>query len=477
MSVPTWSGDEHTLGNFRYRVLWFRVLLIAGVSIGLTGSFAAGYKAGERAPRVAQLTAHKAAAVEAQPTSDPDLHHDCVTFDVLEFEDDEPSPSISAEAREALLADAKTLDDQDRARIAGELAQSREIKKRLHSQNISLNFDGTPFSEGIDFLRDITQLNFVVTRDAQELVEDESVEISLRLKNISLVNAINLILASNESLAYRIQEGVIVIHTFDELPEDLVLEVYVVRDIVAGETRQAGGFALDADALIELLETCGLGDEGSLEYQRGTLIVRKSAASHPKIRKLLAYLRGAEQAEAQEPAWIKTYQDLLASRKVTLNFAETPLSDVVSFLQDITGLNITIGSGVNAEETIVSIRLREVLLEDALRLILEQADLGMSYRNQTLLIEQRYSDAVCGAFTLEILDVRDLRGWLEPDTIVELVTNAVGEDLWDDPASIQMHRGQLILQQTANGRAAVKTVLAKLRVSRAKSLAEVESGS
>ena len=199
-----------------------------------------------------------------------------------------------------------------------------EIKNRLDSQQISLNFDGTPFNEAIDFLRDITGLNYVVTRDAKDLIDNEGVEVSLRLKNISLKNALNLILNSNESLQWRIENGVIKIGTEEDKNEELVLEFYDVNEIVSsppdypapklGLNLQAGGGGggaaggqltfyddeggeeaggIESEKLIELIEG-KLGEEdeeGSVEYSGGVLIVRKTLRAHQKIIKLLEALR------------------------------------------------------------------------------------------------------------------------------------------------------------------------------------------
>jgi type II secretory pathway component GspD/PulD (secretin) len=198
-----------------------------------------------------------------------------------------------------------------------------DIKNRLDSQQISLNFDGTAFDEAIDFLRDITGLNYVVTKDAKDLIENESVTVSLRLKNISLKNALNLILASNESLQWRIESGVLKIGTEEDKNEELVLEFYDVNEIVStppdypapklglnlsggGSSGASGGQltfddgdedeetgGIESEKLIELIEG-KLGEtdeEGSVEFSGGVLIVRKTLAGHIKIQQLLEALR------------------------------------------------------------------------------------------------------------------------------------------------------------------------------------------
>lgn len=476
MSVPTWSGDEHTLGTFRFRVLWFRVLLLAGVGASLAGAYGAGHSVGrqeqrpaaKRSPLSVEVTTAKLDA--ATPATDSGVldWDDCIDFE------DGPSKALTQAEERALLDEARARCERDLAQREAARAKDAPVLAKLESQTISLNFDQTPFNEALDFLRDLTRLNFVVSVDARDLIEEESVEVSLRLKDISLINAVKLILAAHEELTFRVKEGVIWIETTDAEPE-LTLEAYAVEDIVSGRLQGKGGASLDADALVELIETLHESDHGSLEYtsgeegQKGTLLVRRSEAEQAQIRKLLSYLRTLElEATPSEPKWIAHYRAALAKRSVTLNFVETPLSDVVDFLQDITGLNLTIASGVDSDQIEVTIRLREVRLEDALAILLEQTDLSRSYVNETLLIHDP-CDLSHARYTLEILDVRDLTTWLDADSLVELVLNGVGEDAWDDPASVEVHRGQLILRQTAAQREQVREVLAKLRYSRAQS--------
>ncbi|MBX3470109.1 MAG: hypothetical protein KF878_24805 [Planctomycetes bacterium] len=211
---------------------------------------------------------------------------------------------------------------------------------------------------------------------------------------------------------------------------------------------------------------------------------------------------GIAEAEDREPDWIRDYRQVLKSRKVTLNFPQTPFSEVVSFLQDITGLNITVSPQVDQESSTVSLRLRDIPLEDALRLILEQTRLAMTFRNETLLITQ--PEDARGNYHLEIYDVQDLlsripdfpgdqirlqqqgggggggagaagggfsfesgeeaEGFvLEPDQLEQIVTNSVGEDNWDSPASIEIHKGQIIINQTRELHGQIRDVLKNLR--------------
>ncbi len=60
----------------------------------------------------------------------------------------------------------------------------------------------------------------------------------------------------------------------------------------------------------------------------------------------------------------------------------------------------------------------------------------------------------------ELLSVEETAGsGLDPDQLEMIVTSAVGEDLWDDPASIEIERGRLIVVQTAQVHAKIAKLL------------------
>ncbi|MDF1665701.1 MAG: hypothetical protein P1V97_28335, partial [Planctomycetota bacterium] len=202
--------------------------------------------------------------------------------------------------------------------------ESIQIKRSLSSRRIDLNFENTPFTDCINFLRDITGLNFVISKEAGDAASGDG-EISLRLKQITLKNALELMLGQmGGDLDYSIRDGAIVLTTKDENKAELFLEFYEVSSIInnindypgpevglsnsgAGQSGSTGpSFDLGGDdddepkggigseKLIELIEQVqGESEEGNIEVSGGVLIVRKPAAVHRKIIKLLEALRRA----------------------------------------------------------------------------------------------------------------------------------------------------------------------------------------
>jgi Flp pilus assembly secretin CpaC len=98
------------------------------------------------------------------------------------------------------------------------------------------NFEGTTFTEAIDFFRDATGANiFVNTRALDAAGVDRATPISLKFHNVKFSKALDTILAmvgGQTKLAYDIDEGVITISTADQLNQNVVQEVYDIRDLL-----------------------------------------------------------------------------------------------------------------------------------------------------------------------------------------------------------------------------------------------------
>ncbi len=376
-------------------------------------------------------------------------------------------PTDPAVLREAEVRTAALDAERERAR-----ARLEALRGELRAQEVTLDIDQVPFGECIDALRELTGWNIVVSGDAQHLVDVEHVTVSVKLRNISCEATLQVVLACHEQLTFRVDEPRLIrIETRSEEEAELRLEVYDIADILSGATRAKGGFQVDADELIELLELVR-GDResgGSADVSGDVLILRRAHEDHEQARELLRYLRGDKSREnGGRPAWIDDLEKKLEKR-VSLDFRDTHLGDVVSQLQELSGADIFIGRQVDVddEETRVFLRVKDVSLKDALKLILEQTRLGSRYRDEALFLcppEELHDPC-----TLRILDVRDL-GWMSADTLEQAIRNATGPARWDAPASIRLHRDQLIVYQTPAMHEAIDEVVAKLRLGHARNL-------
>jgi type II secretory pathway component GspD/PulD (secretin) len=204
----------------------------------------------------------------------------------------------------------------------------------------------------------------------------------------------------------------------------------------------------------------------------------------------------------QEPIEIQHIKRILNTRTVTLSFTDTSLANVMSFLQDITGLNIVIDPRVDATVTL-TLRLREIVLKNALQLIMDQTGFMYIFKENTIFITEEgtipgqgifeiynVSDILARIPNFEGPDVRvfdpeagggvgggpitfdDTEGESEgepfgPEELIELIKQATGEENWPEEAggfgTIEHHRGQLIVINTREMHKKVEAILGNLR--------------
>lgn len=173
--------------------------------------------------------------------------------------------------------------------------------------------------------------------------------------------------------------------------------------------------------------------------------------------------RQGDQPDLGQPEWVEAYERILDTRSVTLNFPETRFDEAVGFLQDITGLNITIGAGVDAAAKTVSVRLRDIRLRDALEILLTQVELARVYQNETILIvpsDQRPRRNEPASWPLPPPDTaRSARARELGAEVRAHVVATLGEEAWRAPASLDLGQERLIVSQTEAGHSAIQAYL------------------
>jgi hypothetical protein len=131
-------------------------------------------------------------------------------------------------------AEETSLDKTPTGTFTGdEAVTADEIARRLDNQRLTLNFDGTGFAEALDFMRDATGLNIVVSPKAKDLTENAP-KLKLKLKDVKMRNALELVLTQTDAqLRYGVKHGVLEIGVNDDWKDrNLVLDVIEVKDLV-----------------------------------------------------------------------------------------------------------------------------------------------------------------------------------------------------------------------------------------------------
>jgi hypothetical protein len=90
------------------------------------------------------------------------------------------------------------------------------IFRKLELQQVTVHFQDTPFNDCLDFLRDITGLNIVVSRRAQDILDAENITVNLRLRDIKLKSVLALMLEVSDELTYGVKYDVLYIGTKED---------------------------------------------------------------------------------------------------------------------------------------------------------------------------------------------------------------------------------------------------------------------
>lgn len=206
----------------------------------------------------------------------------------------------------------------------------------------------------------------------------------------------------------------------------------------------------------------------------------------------------------EDPVEIQQIKKILNSRKVSLTFEEATLADVVSFLQDITNLNITIDPTIDDPDATINLNLKDILLKNALNIICDQLGKVYVFRGNVIFITDKGREHGKGIF--EIYNVTDLLSkindfegpslkiynpeegdaggaggisfdfddeedtgpWLNPDNLKDLIIQGTGGyDAWEEDetgfGTLTFHRGQMIVINTREVHREIRRILHNLR--------------
>ena len=208
----------------------------------------------------------------------------------------------------------------------------------------------------------------------------------------------------------------------------------------------------------------------------------------------------AAQQDPTDP--VRQIRDKLTALKITVDFNNAKLDDVIAYFQEFSGLNFHLDADVRTKEVEgaggVTLKVKEISMKSALKLVLNPRDLGCVYRDGVILITTK---AKLGTQTVtRVYDVRDLvfqlrdfagprveltvpggagaalagasfsleeepKGELTADFLQDLIKSNTGERSWDDSsvASISQINGLLVISQTKSVHEEIRRLLDLLR--------------
>lgn len=152
----------------------------------------------------------------------------------------------------------------------------------------------------------------------------------------------------------------------------------------------------------------------------------------------------------------------------TLEFIETPLTDVVEFLQDLHDIPVKLDRrnlddlGISTDEPI-TVNLKGISLRSALRLMLNDLDLEAVIESEVLLITT--AERASAMLDVRVYETRSLKDF-PPDALADAITATVAPDSWQEaggPGAVRALPGCLVVRQTAQTHRQIVALLEQLK--------------
>ncbi len=220
------------------------------------------------------------------------------------------------------------------------------------------------------------------------------------------------------------------------------------------------------------------------------------------MRILAALIIALAQESGRSAPEVQRVRDKLAATKITLDFNNAKLDEVIAYFQEYSGLNFHLDADVRTKEgedpARITLKVKEISLKTALKLILNPRELGCVYRDGVILITTK---AKLGTQTVtRVYDVRDLlfrlrdfagprveltvpggagaalagasftleeepKGELTEEFLLDLIKTNTGEQSWEDSSasSISQINGLLVISQTKPVHEEIRRLLDLLR--------------
>jgi tetratricopeptide (TPR) repeat protein len=355
-------------------------------------------------------------------------------------------------------------------REAKEEIWAARINDALQTAKVSFDFDKKPLQDVVAHLGTVSGLNIVLDPEA---VRDGPLDVTLRVKDMPLQSALNWTLKL-AGLKYTLKDGAIFISAPERLYEKPVLRMYEVTDLTIDITKFEGRQqALAGDS--------GYATTGRVRSEHEAVFTpaAPSLAGGPEApsrrrRPIVVF----DDKEAR-PQWEERIREAL-NKKVSFDFAETPLEDVVAFLSNLADVAMVVDwSAVGKERPNVTLRVNEMRLADALSWIVKLTGVTYVLKDEAVFITK--PDSLTEKVVLRIYDVVGLvqefqrakprqRGeeLVTGEALAEFVKKVIAPGTWDERGDVlgytaEYRTGKLLVVHTPEVQDQVAQLLANLQ--------------
>jgi Ca-activated chloride channel family protein len=288
-------------------------------------------------------------------------------------------------------------------------AEDKEILEKLRSIRITIDMQNAPLTAIVDYIREISGLNMHITG-----VENADSEMmTFKGADLLMDGALRALLGPRR-LAYIVRDGVVLITSADRLAKQVTLELYDVQDLTYGMKDFPGvDLSLAGDA----------------------------------PRSALRFLERTGSAEVDVDSDLLSIQRKLDLMRIDLAFRKATFDDVLSYLQDFSGLRFQVDEEAKARvgSNRVDLVGKDLRLKDALERLLEPFGLKCDVTPDR------------GMFVTPAVRTGE--------DLAALIRRRTGADEWDEAkgTSIQFQNGLLIVRARPELQRQVRRFLGTLR--------------
>ena len=415
--------------------------------------------------------------------------------EALALDDDNPALHAlrdmlldASKAQKARAADRpRGLDDNP-----GELEADRAAQAALR-KIVTLSNDNLSLGQVIAFIRDTTGVNIAVNWPALELVGiDQDSLVTVSLSRVPAEQLLRVVLAQasagafgNDKAGFTVSEGIVKISILRDLKSETETRVYSLEKYLAAARGDIAESTL-VDQFTDLITT-NVGDpdewldeDSTIVETNGKLSIKTSAGNHWEIAALFDQIDNPVENAKDIESKADRAAEALLGKKLSLSNDNLPLSMVIDFVRDTTGLNLAVNWPAlelvgTDRDSLVTLDIKRVPADQLLRLALDQVSAD-AFDDDKAGFAIR--EGVIHITTLRELNghtqirVYKLRRWIGSqandqnlvDQVCELITTGVGDpDEWlDEESTLMSLQGLLIVNTTSKNHRQIVGLLGRL---------------
>lgn len=283
--------------------------------------------------------------------------------------------ALALERLERAKADPAVIDA-----CRGITPQDRALIDKFKSIRLTIDMENAPLTAVVDYVREISGLNFVI--DGAAVPDPDQKIVSVKLTDVSLEAGVRLMLEPGQ-LTYHVKSGVIVLTAPSRVPPPPSFAPVRIgpapRDAALLVDALGSDSPDDRDRATAALRSAGFAAESALWDGLGS----KNAETRARSADLLRTLYGDGPKPEPTPLEKK-----LAAMSIDLAFENSKALDIVDFVADFTQAPFFVAADDSLLDKPVTFKVKALSVQNTLRLLFSQYRLEYRVVDEVVLVDE-----------------------------------------------------------------------------------------